>query len=131
VAALQRRGQEELASLGGPWEGLTLFVEHPTVPMDHNAAARVERGPVVGRKNDYGSGSGWSGHLAALLFSGLQPLRRWDLNPRLGPAAYLRACAEAGGKVPANIAAFLPWDLSAERRREWSLAGASARADTS
>lgn len=144
VAAMQRRWQEELAtprlhparakalaSLGEHWEGLTLFVEHPAVPMDNNAAERVERGPVVGRKNYYGSGSLWSGHLAALLFSVLQTLRLWELNPRLWLGAYLRACAEAGGQVPANVSTFLPWNLSEERRREWSLAGVSERADTS
>jgi transposase len=144
VAAMQQRWQQELAtpqlhparakalaSLGEHWEGLTLFVEHPAVPMDNNAAERVERGPVVGRKNYYGSGALWSGRLAALLFSVLQTLRLWGLNPRLWLGAYLRACAEAGGQPPANVAAFLPWNLSAERRREWSGAGAGDRADTS
>jgi transposase len=144
VAAMQQRWQEELAtpqlhparakalaSLGEHWQGLTLFVEHPAVPMDNNAAERVERGPVVGRKNYYGSGALWSGRLAALLFSVLQTLRLWHLNPRLWLGAYLRACAEAGGQPPANVAAFLPWNLSAERRREWSLAGAGDGADTS
>ena len=73
----------------------------------------------------------WSGPLAALLFSVLQTLRLWELNPRLWLGAYRRACAEAGGQVPANVATFLAWNLSEERRREWSLAGASDRADTS
>ena len=36
--------------------------------MDNNTAERVERGPVVGRKNYYGSGSVWSGQLAAMTF---------------------------------------------------------------
>ena len=73
----------------------------------------------------------WSGHLAALLFSVMQTLRLWERNPRLWLGAYLTACAEAGGKVPANVAAFLPWNLSEERRREWSLAEASGRGNTS
>ena len=108
-----------------------MFVEHPTVPRHNNAAERVERGPVVGRKNCYGSGSWWSGPLAALLFSVLQTLRLWDLNPRLWLAAYLQACAEAGGQAPGNVAAFLPWNLSEDQRRQWSLAGASKGADSS
>ena len=45
-----------LESLGHHWTGLTVFVEHPEVPMDNNTAERSERGPVVGRKNYYGSG---------------------------------------------------------------------------
>jgi hypothetical protein len=64
--------------------------------MDNNTAERSERGPVVGRKNDYGSRSVRSGRLAALLFSLFQTLCLWDLNPRLGLTAYLSACAGAG-----------------------------------
>ena len=40
--------------------------------MDNNAAERALRGPVVGRKNYYGSGSRWSARLAAVVFSILQ-----------------------------------------------------------
>ena len=53
---------EVLKSLGNHWTGLTVFVEHPEVPMDNSTAERSERGPVVGRKNYYGSGSLWSRH---------------------------------------------------------------------
>ena len=45
------RGLKVLESLGNHWTGLTVFVEHPEVPMDNNTAERSERGPVVGRKN--------------------------------------------------------------------------------
>ena len=51
-----------------------MFVEHPEVPLDNNTAERAQRGPVVGRKNYYGSGAVWSGRLAALLFSLFQSL---------------------------------------------------------
>ena len=37
--------------------------------MDNNQAERALRGPVVGRKNYYGSGAQWSGELSAALFS--------------------------------------------------------------
>ena len=40
--------------------------------MDNNAAERILRNPVVGRKNYYGSGSVWSAYLAAMMFSVLQ-----------------------------------------------------------
>ena len=42
-----------------------------------------DRGPVVGRKNYYGSGSVWSGRLAAMMFSLFQTLSLWGLKPRL------------------------------------------------
>jgi transposase len=144
VAALGAQGEAELAepglhparrkvleSLGEHWTGLTVFVEHPEVPMDNNTAERVERGPVVGRKNYYGSGAVWAGQLAAMLFSLLQTLCLWRLNPRAWLTAYLTACAEAGGAAPADVERFLPWNLSAAERRGWSLAGAAEDADTS
>src|SRR5579884_76886 len=137
VAALGAQGEAELVdpqlhparrrvleSLGEHWTGLTVFVEHPEVPMDNNTAERAQRGPVVGRKNYYGSGAVWAGRLAAMMFSLLQTLCLWQLNPRLWLTAYLTACAEAGGKVPEDVGRFLPWNLSDEDRRRWSLSGA-------
>ena len=97
----------------------------------NNTAERAQRGPVVGRKNYYGSGAVWSGQLAAMLFSLLQTLCLWQLNPRAWLTAHLTACAEAGGAAPADLARFLPWNLRAEQRRCWSLAGAGSDTDTS
>src|SRR6516225_9610222 len=144
VTALGAQGEAELAepalhparrkvleSLGNHWTGLTVFVEHPEVPMDNNTAERAQRGPVVGRKNYYGSGAVWAGQLAAMLFSLFQTLCLWHLNPRAWLTAYLTACAEAGGQVPEDVACFLPWNLSEEDRRRWSLVGAEEGADTS
>lgn len=37
------------------WSGLTRFVDDPRIPLDNNAVERTLRGPVVGRKNHYGS----------------------------------------------------------------------------
>jgi transposase len=118
-ADLHPARQKVLESLGDHWTGLTVFVEHPEVPMDNNTAERSERGPVLGRKNYYGSGSVWSGQLAAMLFSLFQTLCLWDLNPRLWLAAYLGACAEAGGRPPEQVDRFLPWNLTPEQRRAW------------
>jgi transposase len=106
-----------LESLADHWTGLTLFVDVWDVPMDNNAVERTLRGPVVGRKNYSGSGALWSGWLAAMLFSVLHTVERWDLNPRLWLSAYLEACAAAGGQVPADAERFLPWRLSAAEKR--------------
>ena len=134
VAALEQQREAELThaelhparrrvleSLREHWAGLTVFVDHPEVPMDNNTAERSERGPVVGRKNYYGSGAVWSGRLAAMLFSLFQTLALWGLNPRSWLTAYLTACAEAGGQAPACPEALLPWNLTEEQRRAWSL----------
>jgi transposase len=144
VTALGAQGEAELVdpelhparrkvleSLGNHWTGLTVFVAHPEVPMDNNTAERAERGPVVGRKNYYGSGAVWAGRLAAMQFSLSQTLCLWKLNPRAWLTAYLTACAEAGGVAPGEVERFLPWNLSDEDRRRWSLADATAGEDTS
>jgi transposase len=123
--------QKVLTSLGDHWTGLTVFVEHPEVPMDNNTAERVQRGPVVGRKNYYGSGAVWAGRLAATMFSLLQTLCLWELNPRAWLTAYLTACAASGGAVPADRERFLPWNLSETDRRRWSLVPPEDAADTS
>jgi transposase len=130
-ADLHPARRKVLESLGDHWTGLTVFVEHPEVPMDNNTAERSQRGPVVGRKNYYGSGAVWSGRLAAMLFSLFQTLCLWDLNPRQWLTAYLNACAEAGGRVPEQLDRFLPWILTADQRRAWSSAGEVETPDTS
>jgi transposase len=111
-----------LESLGDHWTGLTVFVEHPEVPMDNNTAERVQRGAVVGRKNYYGSGAVWAGRLAATMFSLFQTLHLWNINPRAWLTAYLQACAELGGKAPAEVTCWLPWKLTTEQRECWQMA---------
>jgi transposase len=101
-----------LTSLKDHWEGLLIFVEHPEVPMDNNAAERALRGPVVGRKNFYGSGACWSGHLAVMAFSVLQTLGLWQMNPKTWLEQFFRACAEHGGTALDDVSAFLPWNMS-------------------
>jgi transposase len=113
--------QAVLESMGNHWTGLPVCVEHPQVPMDNNTAERAHRGPVVGRKNYYGSGSLWSGQLAALLFSLFQTLALWTINPRVWLMEYLQACARAGGQAPKDVTPFLPWTMPEQQRKEWSL----------
>jgi transposase len=114
--ALHLAKQKVLSSLYNHWDGLTVFVARPEVAMDNNAAERILRHPVVGRKNYYGSGSVWSAHLAAIMFSVLQTLLLWGLNPHHWLSAFLQACADNGGQSPADLSPFVPWQMSAERR---------------
>jgi len=120
-----------LTSLQEHWEGLKVFVEHPEVPMDNNTAERSERGPVVLRKNSYGSGAVWAGELAAMLFSVFQTLCLWDINPRVWLSEYLQACAHGGGQAPKELTPFLPWQMSEEQRQEWALEKEKDRVDSS
>ena len=109
-----------LRSMKNHWDGLGVFVEHPQIPMDNSEAERKMRGPAVGRKNYYGSGSIWSGQFTASLFSVFQTLVKHEINPRLWLLEYLRACAGNGGQAPGNISGFLPWNMSEEERKRMS-----------
>ena len=107
-----------LVSLEEHWTGLTRFVDDPRIPMDNNTSERACRGPAVARKNFYGSGSLWSGRLAAMMFSIFATLAHWKLNPRRWLTWYFEGCAASGGKAPEDIQPYLPWNLSDERRLE-------------
>lgn len=107
-----------LNSLKTHWQGLTVFVKFPQVPMDNNIAERRMRNPGMGRKNYYGSGSHWSAELAAMMFSLFQTLLLWKLNPHHWLYCYLAACAENGGQSPRDIAPFIPWLMSEERKQQ-------------
>jgi transposase len=109
-----------LKSMRKHWEGLTLFVEHPYVPMDNNAAERALRALAVARKNFYGSRSEWSGELAMGCFTILATLRQHGICPRRYFQAYLEACAREGSKAPKDLDQFLPWNWSAEKKAAWS-----------
>jgi transposase len=115
---LHRAKEKVLSSLHNHWDGLTVFAKRPEVAMDNNTAERILRNPVVGRKNYYGSGSVWSAHLAAMMFSMLQTVLLWGLNPHRWLNAFLQACAENGGQSPTDLSAFLPWQMTPERREE-------------
>ena len=104
-----------LQSMKNHWSGLTVFVEHPWVPMDNNTAERDVRLAVVGRKNFYGSGAVWSGQLAATMYSLLMTLKLWKINARTWLGAYLQACADSGNQAPQDLNAFLPWAMDEAR----------------
>jgi transposase len=111
-----------LTSLQEHWAGLTVFVDHPQVPMDNNHAERCQRGPVVGRKNFYGSGALWSGRLAAMSFSLFQTIQVWGMDVGKWLTAYLWACAKAGGQPPPDPLRYLPWNMSPQERESLSQA---------
>jgi transposase len=134
VAAMQTQANAELAdpklptpcrkvltSLQEHWSGLTRFLDDRRIPLDNNASERRVRGPALGRKNYYGSGSLWSGRLAATLFSLLATLSMAKINVRTWLTWYLNCCAENGGRAPSDITAFLPWEMSVEKRHELAI----------
>jgi transposase len=110
-----------LKSLKTHWEGLKVFVDYPHIPMDNSEAERRMRGPALGRKNYYGSGSIWSAHLTSSLFSIFQTLLKWNINPRIWLLEYLSVCAGAGGVPPKEASSFLPWKMSEEQQKRMRL----------
>ena len=134
IHQMQQRRDEELSgkrmdaecisvlkSLKNHWEGLQVFLDRPHIPMDNSEAERRMRGPALGRKNYYGSGSICSGHFTAALFGIFQTLLKWHINPRLWLTEYLTVCAKNGGKPTGDISAFLPWKMPEEDRRRLRL----------
>lgn len=81
------------------WDGLTLFLKDPRIALDNNAAERVLRGPVVGRKNFYGNRSKRGAKTAAILYSLIETAK---LNGR-DPSAYLREAAKAAIRQPGAV----------------------------
>jgi transposase len=108
---LSRLRRKVLTSLQTHWPGLTLFADHPQIPMDNNGAERAIRPGTIGRKNYYGSGSKWSAHLLALMLTLLQTLGLHRINPRAYLRAYLDACARNGAQAPEPLEPWLPWNF--------------------
>jgi transposase len=64
------------------YEGLTLFLKDPEVPIDNNAQERLLRSHVVGRKTWYGTHSERGAKTAAVLFSLVETCKLNHVNPR-------------------------------------------------
>ena len=109
-----------LESLKKHWKGLTIFVDNPEISMDNNKAERSLRGPVVGRKNYYGSGSKKMGHFAVIMFSIIHTLFLWGINPKKWLVCYFDAYSKLNGKHQL-LEEFLPWNMSKEKIKELSL----------
>jgi len=88
------------------WDGLTVFLDDPRVPLDNNAAERALRGVVVGRKNHYGSRSKRGAEVAAILYTLLETAKLSGVDPR----AYLRHAAIRAITTPGAVT--LPRDVT-------------------
>jgi transposase len=86
------------------WDRLTRFVDNPLLPLDNNGTERAIRGPVVGRKNHYGSKSKRGTEVAATFYSLLETAKLHGIHP----ARYLREAALANDRGEV----LLPWQLT-------------------
>ena len=117
---LRKKQKTILESMKRHWDGLTLFLTDPRIPLDNNRAERLLRHAVVLRKNSYGSGSEWSGEMAAKMFSIVQTWLINGLDPKALLLEYLDECSKPG-RPPPNISLFLPWMMSEERKKQFTL----------
>jgi hypothetical protein len=76
------------------WDRLTRFLGDARIPLDNNATERGIRGPVVGRKNHYGSKSRRGTEIASVFYTLLETAKLAAVDP----AKYLRAAALADAR---------------------------------
>jgi len=88
------------------WAKLTVFVNNPLVPLDNNATERGLRGPVIGRRNHFGSKSFNGTKVAAVMYSLVESAK----VAKVDPLAYLNAVANLARQQPG--AALLPSALA-------------------
>ena len=117
---LHKKQKTILGSMKRHWEGLTLFLADPRIPLDNNRAERLIRNAVILRKNCYGSGAQWAGELAAKVFSIFQTWLINGLDPEALLLDYFNECSKPG-RPPPDTSLFLPWLMSEERKRLFKL----------
>ena len=120
LAGLPEHAREgkALRSLGNHREGLSVFADHPRVPLDNNLAERLLRGPAIGRRLSFGSDSGTGARFTALMYSVVGTLNRNRIDVLRWLQNWLAACADRGGRPPDDLTPWLPWSMDAPRRRE-------------
>lgn len=107
-AAVMRSMQEH-------WGGLTLFFEHPELPMDNNLMENSIRPCALGRNNFLGNHSIWGGELAACMYSIIQTCLLNKINPREYLLHYFKVCAQNRDTMDSSkIRACLPYNLTQE-----------------
>jgi hypothetical protein len=92
--------------MGGMWAGLVRFLDNPSIPLDNNQTERAARGPVVGRKNHYGSRSRRGTEVAARFYSFIESAKLVGVEPKAYLGLAVRA-ALVGDRIP------LPHEIAA------------------
>ena len=117
------REGKALRSLVNHRDGLSVFLDRPSVPMDNNLAERLLRGPAIGRRLSFGSDSKVGARFTAMMYSVVGTLKMNGIDILRWLEAWLTACARNGGKPPDDLSPWLPWSMSEERRRSFTATG--------
>jgi transposase len=90
------------------WPRLVRFLDDPAIWLDNNPTERGLRGPVVGRRNHFGSKSRRGTEVAAILYSLIETAKLCGVDP----AAYLIEACSRAQRAPGTV--LLPADFAAE-----------------
>ena len=91
----------------GIWSRLTLFLDDPEIWLDNNRTERGLRGPVIGRRNHFGSKSARGTVVAATMYSLVESAKAAGVDP----IAYLVEVATRAKQNPGAV--LLPADFKA------------------
>lgn len=118
---LHKEQKKALRSLQKHWDGLTIFLLDPRIPLDNNRAERLLKGLVINRKNSFGCGKEWAGHMNAKFHTIFQTWLVNGLNPEALLLDYFNECSKTSGRPPPDLSQFLPWTMSEERKQAFTL----------
>jgi transposase len=118
---LHKEQKKALRSLQKHWDGLTIFLLDPRIPLDNNRAERLLKGLVINRKNSFGCGKEWAGHMNAKFHTIFQTWLVNGLNPEALLLDYFNECSKTSGRPPPDVSQFLPWTMSEERKQAFQL----------
>ena len=102
-----------IAYLNNHWEGLTLFLRTPGVPIDNNATERLLKRAVLNRKNAYFYRNETGAKIGDILMSVMETCVQNGANPW----EYLVAIQEYQPDVRKNPSLWVPW-IYKDRLRE-------------
>jgi transposase len=101
-----------MKSMKNHWDGLTVFLDHPEIPMDNNRMENGIRPCALGRNNYIGNHSEWGGELSACMYSIIQTCIQNRINPKAYLKYYFEKSIGAKGKMRVEkINSMLPCNL--------------------
>ena len=109
--------RKPLKSLKNHWQGLTVFVDNPEVPMDNNEAERSFRDVARFRQNCNGVFSEKFGEITAMMLTIFATLRKTGLSLSRYLKFYLESVASNHGAPLKNLTGLCPWDLAESTRK--------------
>ena len=112
-----------MESIKNHWDGLTVFLDHPEIPMDNNRMESGIRPCALGRNNYIGNHSEWGGELSACMYSIVQTCIQNRINPKTYLQYYFeKSIGMKGERSGEKINAMLPCNLKSNVIAEYNLA---------